>query len=95
MPRVLKRPQAEVDLDDLWWSIAQDNPDAADRVLDAIDDRCTLLAQFPRLGTSRDELLPGLRSSPVGSYLVFYLPLPDGIEVIRVLHGSRDLDRLF
>jgi toxin ParE1/3/4 len=36
-----------------------------------------------------------LRSSPVGSYLVFYLPLPDGIEVIRVLHGSRDLDRLF
>jgi toxin ParE1/3/4 len=95
MPRVLKRPQAEADLDDIWWHIAQDNPDAADRLLDAIDERCTLLAQFPLVGTSRDELIPGLRSVPVGNYLVFYLPLDDGIEVVRVLHGARDIDVLF
>jgi toxin ParE1/3/4 len=95
MPRVLKRPQAEADFDDIWWYIAQDNPDAADRLLDAIDERCNLLAQFPLVGTSRDELIPGLRSTPVGSYLVFYLPLDDGIEVLRVLHASRDIDSLF
>jgi toxin ParE1/3/4 len=95
MARVVKRPQAEADLDDMWWHIAQDNPDAADRLLDTIDERCALLAQFPLVGTSRDKLIPGLRSVPVGNYLVFYLPLDDGIEVVRVLHGARDIDLLF
>ncbi|HEY7494964.1 MAG TPA: type II toxin-antitoxin system RelE/ParE family toxin [Candidatus Tectomicrobia bacterium] len=47
MPQALKRPQAETDLDDIWWHIAQDNPDAADRVLDMIEERCQTLAQFP------------------------------------------------
>ena len=76
MPQVLKRPQAEADLDDIWWHIAQDNPDAADRLLDSIDERCTTLAQFPYIGISRDELMPALRSLPVGNYLIFYLPIP-------------------
>ena len=95
MPQVLKRPQAETDLDDIWWHIAQDNPDAADRLLDTIDERCKTLAQFPYIGTSRDDLLPNLRSLPVGNYLIFYLPLPDGIEVVRVLAGMRDIDAIF
>jgi toxin ParE1/3/4 len=95
MPQVLKRPQAEADLDDIWWHIAQDNPDAADRLLDNIDERCTTLAQFPYISTSRDELMPALRSLPVGNYLIFYLPIPDGIEVVRVLPGMRDIDAFF
>ena len=95
MARVLQRPQAEADLDDLWEHIAEANPDAADKVLDAIAERCTLLAQFPMLGTSRDELFPALRSLAVGSYVIFYLPLDDGIDVIRVLHGRRDIESLF
>ena len=69
--------------------------DAADRLLDTIDERCATLAQFPYIGTSRDDLLPNLRSLPVGTYLIFYLPLPDGIEVVRVLAGMRDIDALF
>jgi len=95
MPRVLKRPQAEADLDDIWWYIAQDNPDAADRVLDSIDERCTTLAQFPYIGTNRDEIMPNLRSLSVGNYVVYYLPLDDGIDIVRVLHGARDIDVLF
>jgi toxin ParE1/3/4 len=78
-----------------WWYIVQDNPNAADRFLDRIEERCTALAEFPLMGTSRDELLPSLRSFAVGNYVVFYLPLDDGIEVVRVLHGMRDLDALF
>src|SRR5262245_18716184 len=62
MPQVLKRPQAEADLDDIWWHIAQGSTDAADRLLDSIDERCATLAQFPYIGTSRDELMPDLRS---------------------------------
>ena len=94
MPQVRKRPQAEADLDDIWWCIAQENPDAADRLLDSIDDRCATLAQFPSIGPSRDALLPNLRSLPVGNDLIFSLSIPDGIEVVRVLPGMRDIDAL-
>ena len=95
MPQVLRRPQAETDLDEIWWYIAQENPDAADQLLDRIEERCQTLAEFPYIGTSRDELLPNLRSLPVGNYLIFYLPIADGIEVVRVLPGMRDIDTLF
>jgi len=92
--RVLMRPRAEADLDDIWWYIAQDNPDAADRFLDELEEHCRTLAQFPKMGAPRDELAPGLRSLPVGNYLLFYLPIDDGIEIVRVLPGMRDIDAL-
>ena len=95
MPRVLKRPQAEADLDELWWHIAQDNPDNADRFLDKIEERCRTVARFPSMGMSREDLMPTLRSCTVGNYLIFYLPMEDGIEVVRVLPGMRDIDALF
>ena len=44
---------------------------------------------------ARDELAPGIRSFPFGRYLVFYLPISDGIDVVRVLHGARDVDKVF
>lgn len=95
MARVEKRPLAEADLDDIWWYIAQDNPDAADKMLDRLDERCTALAEFPLTGMSREDLFPSLRSVTVGSYVIFYLPLPDGIDVVRVLPGMRDFRAFF
>jgi toxin ParE1/3/4 len=95
MPQVLKRPQAETDLDEIWWYIAQDNPDNADRFLDKIEERCQELAQFPHMGISREELMLTLRSLPLGNYLIFYLPIEDGIEVVRVLPAMRDVDAIF
>jgi toxin ParE1/3/4 len=47
------------------------------------------------MGRTRDELAAELRSFPVGRYVVFYMPLDDGVDVIRVLHGSRDIDAIF
>ena len=95
MSLVVKRPLAESDLDEIWWYIAQDNPDAADRFLDKIEERCHTLAQFPNMGVSRDELHPGLRSLPVGKYLIFYMPIAGGIEIVRVLPGMMDIEALF
>lgn len=94
MPRLLIRPEAERDLDEIWWYIAQDSPDNADRFLDRLQERFLTLADFPKMGASRDDIQTGLRSQPVGSYLIFYFPLADGIEIIRVLHGSRDVENL-
>jgi toxin ParE1/3/4 len=95
MAKVVKRPLAETDLDEIWWYIAQDNPDAADRLLDKIEESCRTLSQFPNMGLSREELHPGLRSLPVGKYIIFYIPIEGGIEVVRVLSGMMDIDALF
>ncbi|MEK7702633.1 MAG: type II toxin-antitoxin system RelE/ParE family toxin [Nitrospirota bacterium] len=95
MSRILKSPAAGNDLNEIWWFIAHDNPDSADKLFDEIAETSSKLAQFKNMGRSRDELHLGLRSFPVGRYLIFYMPIPDGIEIVRVLHGMMDIDALF
>jgi len=95
MPAVLRTSLAELDLAEIALRIAEDNPTAADHWLDSIDEHCRLLASMPEMGRRRPDLAPRLRSLPVGNYIIFYRPLPSGIEVIRVLHGARDLPALF
>ena len=95
MLRILKRPEAENDLEEIWLYIAQDHPDNADKLLDEIEETCKKLVQFTNMGRNRDELHPGLRSFPVGKYLIFYLPISGGLEIVRVLHGMRDIDTFF
>lgn len=95
MPRLLKTPEAELDLIEIAAYIEADNPAAADRLLDTFEEKFELLSEFPGLGQARDDLARSLRSFPVGSYVIFYLPLEDGIEVIRVLHGARNIRQLF
>ncbi len=94
MPRLLKRPEAESDLDEIWWYIAQDSPDNADKFLDRIQESCLALANFPQMGTNREELKKNLRSQAVGNYLIFYFALEDGVDIVRVIHGSRDIESL-
>src|SRR5262245_55618353 len=94
MPRVLRTPEARLDLLAIWDYVAEGSPEAADRLLDRLDHACSRLAEFPLMGRERPELAPALRSFVVGNYLIFYRPQADGIEVIRVLHGSRDLRRI-
>ena len=84
-------PAAERDLDDIWLTIARDNPAAADRVIDDIEVAERRLAEYPELGRARDELLPGVRSWVAGAYLLFYRVETSALVVIRVLHGARDL----
>jgi len=95
MPSFRFLPLARDDLHEIWEYIAQDNLDAAERLVDRIEELCELLATHPHLGRRREELAPGLRSFPAGSYFIFYQPITDGIEVVRVLHASRDIDSLF
>jgi toxin ParE1/3/4 len=63
----------------------------ADAFVDLIDQKFQALAGHPNPGRSRDELEEGLRSFPVGKYVIFYRAIPEGVEIVRVLHGSRDL----
>ena len=95
MPQVLRRPEAESDLEEMWLHIAQDSPNAADRFIDLIEAGCLSLAQNPHMGRLRPDLRPGLRSFPVRNYLIFYMPMEDGIEIARVLSGFRDVEGMF
>jgi toxin ParE1/3/4 len=95
MSRLRLSDHAKTDLGDAWLHIALDNSEAADRTLAALLERMDLLAQSPGLGRRRDELRPGLHSFPVGAYVIFYRKARRGIEIVRVLSGSRDLPSLF
>ena len=86
---------AEEDLREIAFYIADDNIDAAFAMLDRFTRRFEMLASMPQTGRRRDELEPNLRSFPEGNYVVFYRELVEGIEIIRVLHGWRDIDRIF
>jgi len=72
---ILRRPQVQLDLIDIWNYIADDNEAAADRMLDRIEGVLQMLSEQPKAGCERLELAPELRSFPVGNYLLFYLPL--------------------
>lgn len=94
LPRVRKTALAEEDLEEIWLYIAADNIVAADALLHKLVAKSVLLASNPEVGRSRPEIHEGLRGVPVGNYILFYRPEHGGIELIRVLHGARDIDAL-
>jgi toxin ParE1/3/4 len=93
-PRLRRTAQADEDLIDIWTYIARDNPPAADRLLDALDEKCQALAHNPQIGMARDDIASGVRYFPVGNYIILYRDLGDGIEVVRYVHGRRRLPGL-
>src|SRR5688572_2079708 len=89
-------PEAEADLDELWFYIASNGSvDAADRFVDALTTRFFLLATYTRAGRQRDDLSQGLRMFPVGDYVVLYRVEGNDVLIVRVVRGSRDLEPLF
>src|SRR5437868_14398134 len=96
-PRVLKHAFALRDLEDVSEHIRQDSPRAALRFLEAAERTFNLLAGEPLMGRgyqAEDPHLSGLRCSRISgfeNYLVFYQPVAGGIEVVRVIHGARDI----
>lgn len=89
---IKRQPLVAVDIEQIWLSIALDNFPAAERWLDQLHDAFDRLAEFPELGPARPEFSEGLRSWPLGgAYVIFYRVEPDTIDIVRVLHGARDL----
>ena len=95
MGRVERADSARDDLRDIWLFIAEDSIEAADRVLDRLEEAFVMLSQHPRMGRERAELGANLRSFVVAPFTVFYVPLEDGVAVARVLHNRRDTEAEF
>ena len=93
------RPRAELDLEDIALRIGSDRPASARRFLARAAKTFDLLARLPYLGAGRtvaaypDARLFSIRRFP--NYLILYLPHHDGVEILRVIDGRRDLVALF
>jgi toxin ParE1/3/4 len=89
------RPKAEVDLLEIWDFIFQSaGMSRADAFIDRLKSNFETLETFPEMGKSREGLAPNLRSIPEGNYLIFYQSTLQGIDIVRVFHGARDLEAL-
>jgi len=94
-------PGVEDELWAIWAFIAEDNPDAATGLVDAAYETFRMLAANPELGRQRRFRNPRLRNvrsfrvSGFDNYLIFYRAVSEGIQVLHVYHGARDLEALF
>jgi len=94
MREIVIRPRARDDLIGIWrysfdeWGEAQ-----ADKYLAEIEAGINQLQNHPHLGKDRDDVRAGYRSLRVNRHIVYYVPTPSVIRVVRVLHAQMDPDR--
>ena len=94
------RPAAALDLEDSAFYISLDRPDAAERFITSAIKSFEDLAQMPTMGAPYEVSNPqlaGLRKWPIhgfGDFLIFYVEHRGTIEVVRVIHGARDIPRV-
>jgi toxin ParE1/3/4 len=95
VPRLAE--EAEADLDEIWWRIATQSGSVAiaQGVIASITERFYLLASQPRMGRTRDDLEPGLRSHPADEYMIIYTIEDEDVVILHVFHASRDIGGQF
>jgi toxin ParE1/3/4 len=86
---------AEEDLLEIWAYVADHNGEAANKLIKEITGKFVVLRDYPEMGREQTRLLINLRSFVVKDYFIFYQPFDDGIEILRVLHVSRDIESIF
>jgi toxin ParE1/3/4 len=102
MATVRRREAAKRDLIAQWvWYAENASIEVADKFLSAAERALQLLATQPECGAPvlvRARELQGMRRMPVGGgfevILLFYFPLRNGVDLVRVVHGNRNLERL-
>jgi toxin ParE1/3/4 len=87
--------RARADIAQIWLFISNDRPGAADRLLDRFERHFELLADNLELGETCPHLLTDVRRSSVGNYIVLHRPRQDRVEILRVIHGARDVEAEF
>ncbi len=95
MARLVIAPRARADLIDIGRHIGAANPAAADRLIQRFGDTFERLSERPLSGRPRADIRPNLRSVPIDRYVIFYPPMENGVEIVRVLHSARDVAPLF
>lgn len=96
MSRFTVTPEARADLFAIWEHIAEGSLDAADKVIDQIEQAFNRLAEMPGIGHFREDLLDQrFKFWTVYSYVIAYQWEAEPIRIIAVVHGARELDGFF
>lgn len=96
--KLVQRRRAVEDIDEHAAYIAERNTRAAYRFLDKVEETFGVLRRHPRIGSRRfDRIVTGLRGWPVSgfeSYVVLYFVTRSAVQIVRIVHASRDLEAL-
>ena len=92
MARVRHTVRARRDLIDIWLELAADNPAAAEEVYRRLEARVEILGKFPQAGPLRPAIAADARVLVEPPYLILYRVISDGVQIVRVLHGARNID---
>ncbi len=95
MRQITRSTLAESDYRAIIEYLLNHSEPAADKFARDLTSRLRMVADQPRMGRVRDDLASGVRSIVVGRYVIFYRHSDDEIIVIRIIHGSRDIPRVF
>ena len=89
-------PEAGEDIKGIWSFIVRDSVEAAAKVREDIRDNCRRLARHPYMGHRRDDLTSrkDVLFWPVYSYLIIYRPHTKPLEILRILHGKRNIKNI-
>ena len=93
-----RAPRAQTDLGEIWYYTAKGSGsiEIANRLIDSITDRFYLLSGFPHAGRARNQQFgAGIRSFPVGEFMILYSVEGESVFILRVVHGRRDIGDLF
>ena len=94
-PKLEFSTHALADLEEIWFHYSEKGEASANKVLKEITGKFSKLLEFPKIGKERNDFLIGLRSFLAGKFLIFYQEIDSGIEIVRVVHGSRDIQQVF
>jgi toxin ParE1/3/4 len=97
MGRIKRTALAKDDLKGIGLYLAKESGsrEVALRFLDVIARKCVLYSDGPELAEACPDLGQDIRRFPIGNYVVFYRPIAEGIEILRVLHGSQDIPNVW
>lgn len=92
---VIRTPRAALDVIEILERMERRSSSAARRLEQSLRQRFELLGKVPGMGRSRDDLHPGMKSVVVDRYVIFFRVTDVAVEILRVLHGARDLEAIF
>jgi len=95
MARYLINVLATQDLNEIADYFSTNNVRAGEKFFQDFNSKCKQLVSFPNSGKSYEHIYPDLKGLSLSGYVVFYRILVDGIEILRVVSGRRDLPKIF
>ncbi len=94
MKRPRLTPLARQDLKEIGDYIAEDNAQAATAFVRRLKEKCLVLSRNPGIGRRRFDIDQSVRGASEGNYLIVYRQTTKGVEILRIIHGMRDLTRI-